>query len=218
MSLNLKEPINAYLFDFDGVIVESAKIRIDGFRMVFRDQPKELVDKLIEYHVANGGISRYEKIRWFYGMLLCQPYPKSEGSKRAAEFKEMLERMMDPGLIIDETLRFIQSQYGRVAIHIVSGSDGAELRQICDSIGITSLFDSIQGSPTPKDILVKELMSEYRYKPESTVFIGDAVNDMNAAKASGLYFCGYNNDNLRSLSDTYIDSFLDLDLDIHICS
>ena len=206
MSLNL--PVDAFLFDFDGVIVDSAPIRIDGFRSIFRDQPVGLVDKLIEYHVANGGISRYAKIQWFYETLLGRPCPKEEGEFRAAEFKTiMLERMMDQELIIEETIEFIRSLHGRISLHIVSGSDGAELRQICETVGIATLFESIQGSPTTKDVLVRELMRDRGYDPKHTVFIGDAINDRDAAKASGLTFCGYNNEVLRPLSDFYIDNF-----------
>ena len=45
-------------------------IRDYGFAKIFEDFDKELVDKLLEYHTLNGGLSRYVKIRYFYNTLL----------------------------------------------------------------------------------------------------------------------------------------------------
>ena len=45
-------------------------IRDYGFREIFEEFDKELVDKLLEYHTLNGGLSRYVKIRYFYNTLL----------------------------------------------------------------------------------------------------------------------------------------------------
>ena len=54
------------IFDFDGVLVESNEIRFDGFRLLFSAYPTHQVDKLIQFAMANGGLSRYTKIRYFF--------------------------------------------------------------------------------------------------------------------------------------------------------
>ena len=58
--------IKNILFDFDGVIIDSMPIREAGFRLIFQDFDKYLVDKLIDYHNQNGGLSRYVKIDFFF--------------------------------------------------------------------------------------------------------------------------------------------------------
>lgn len=200
------------LFDFDGVIIESAPIRNDGFRIIFAQEPPELVEKLIEYHVANGGISRYAKIRWFYETLKGRPCSEETVQRLAYQFKRiMLERMIDPMLLVPEALAFIRAHHGHLPMHIVSGSDGEELRIICTRLGIAHLFESILGSPTPKIELVRDLMKDRGYDPAHTLFIGDAINDHEAAKANGLAFCGIGNDMLRAVSDFYIDDFRSLE-------
>ena len=40
MNLNLKE-IKTIIFDFDGVILDSSKVRDYGFRKIFEKYPKE---------------------------------------------------------------------------------------------------------------------------------------------------------------------------------
>jgi len=207
--MKLPSQIAALLFDFDGVIVKSTSIRIDGFRDIFAHEPSALVERLIEYHVANGGLSRYAKIRWFYETLKREPCSEDQLARLAQRFKDiMLERMKAPGLVIPGALDFIRAVHGRVPMHICSGSDGEELREICKAHGIDSYFETVEGSPTPKDELVRNLMAEFGYDAAHTVFIGDAINDLTAAKANGLWFYGMNNEALRANSDAYIDDLV----------
>ncbi len=58
--------IKNILWDFDGVILDSMPIREYGFRKIFENYDISLVDKLINYHKRNGGLSRYVKIKYFY--------------------------------------------------------------------------------------------------------------------------------------------------------
>ena len=62
--------IKTIFWDFDGVILDSMPIRDYGFKKIFEEFDKELVDKLLEYHTLNGGLSRYVKIRYFYNTVL----------------------------------------------------------------------------------------------------------------------------------------------------
>ena len=57
--------IKAIIFDFDGVLVESAEIKTEAFRQLFSSFPDK-VHEIVEYHKRNMGISRYVKFRYFY--------------------------------------------------------------------------------------------------------------------------------------------------------
>ena len=61
------------IFDFDGVLAESNEIRFNGFRKLFKDYPLHQVDQLVEYAKANGGISRYKKIEFFFNTVRKEP-------------------------------------------------------------------------------------------------------------------------------------------------
>jgi beta-phosphoglucomutase-like phosphatase (HAD superfamily) len=63
--------IKAIIFDLDGVLIESAEIKTDAFRMLFADYPDRLPE-IIAYHQRNAGISRYNKFRYFYEKILGQ--------------------------------------------------------------------------------------------------------------------------------------------------
>ena len=59
MILNKYETI---IFDCDGVILNSNIIKTEGFFEFALSLGKKNAEKLVNYHIKNGGISRYEKI------------------------------------------------------------------------------------------------------------------------------------------------------------
>ena len=55
------------VFDCDGVILDSNRIKTEAFRTVAEPIDTELADELVRYHIDNGGISRYRKFDFFIG-------------------------------------------------------------------------------------------------------------------------------------------------------
>ncbi len=66
--------IKAIVFDFDGVILESAQIKTETFADVVKDYPKEQADAFVAYHITHMGISRHVKFQYFIEEILKQPY------------------------------------------------------------------------------------------------------------------------------------------------
>ncbi|ODS33770.1 MAG: hypothetical protein SCARUB_01127 [Candidatus Scalindua rubra] len=59
-----------FFFDFDGVIVDSLETKAQAFGALFKDYGEEIVRKVIDYHLQNGGMSRYEKFKFYYNNFL----------------------------------------------------------------------------------------------------------------------------------------------------
>lgn len=198
--------ISQILFDFDGVIIDSMDVRDYGFRTIVQGYDKELIDKFIEYHRYNAGLSRYVKIRYFYEEMLGQAISEDQVNELASKFSNIMkEHLVTRDIIIQETIDFIESIYKDITLHIVSGSDERELNFLCKSLGLEQYFITIEGSPTPKNDLVSNIMKEYAYDPKETILIGDSINDYEAAKKSALHFVGFNNEDLKTKSDLYVD-------------
>ena len=53
------------IFDFDGVILNSNHVKTEGFAIVSKRFGKEASNCLVNYHIKNGGISRFNKFNWF---------------------------------------------------------------------------------------------------------------------------------------------------------
>jgi HAD superfamily hydrolase (TIGR01549 family) len=203
--------IKNILFDFDGVILDSMPVRDYGFKEIFKDFDDNLVNKLLEYHNKNGGLSRYVKIKYFYNELLRQEILEKKIINYADNFSKIMKReLVDKRYLIADTLKFIKENYKRYNLHIVSGSDEKELRYLCKELGIDSFFQSINGSPAHKNNLVEDLLVINKYRESETILIGDSVNDYNAAKENNLDFYGFNNPNLINVSKKYLDNYLGL--------
>ncbi|MEX2573808.1 MAG: HAD family hydrolase [Balneolaceae bacterium] len=204
-------PFETILWDFDGVILDSMSIRDEGFRRVLNPYPDDQVEQLIDYHRINGGLSRYVKFRFFFEEIRGEGITEDDVHKLADQFSVyMLNTLKDPGLLIEDTMAFIQANHSRFNMHIVSGSDQDELRELCRSLQIDQFFDSIHGSPALKTDLVRQIMAMHKYNSERLVLVGDSVNDYDAAKANGLTFFGYNNDEIKGLGEGYIPAFKSL--------
>lgn len=195
-------------WDFDGVILDSMKIRDLGFEKTLASYPKEQVERLLKYHNLNGGLSRYVKFRYFFEEIRKEKITEEEIQQLASKFSSiMLDLLIDENLLINETVDFIKNNHKKYNFHIVSGSDGAELNKICKGLGIDKYFLSIQGSPTPKTTLVKNLIVKHSYNNLEVCLIGDSVNDAEAATDNKVDFFGYNNPKLTIKYKNYIYSF-----------
>jgi phosphoglycolate phosphatase-like HAD superfamily hydrolase len=200
------------LWDFDGVLMDSMPVRDEGFRHVLASYPPDQVAALMAYHRVNGGLSRYVKFRYFFEVIRQEPITEARVLELSAEFSEVMKRLLlNEALLIQDSLDFVRRHYKEVPMHIVSGSDGAELNMICRSLKLDQYFVSIHGSPTPKKQLVADLLADRGYAPASTVLIGDSINDHEAAQVNGIDFIGYNNEVFDRDPYRYVRSFAALD-------
>ncbi|MGY6562488.1 MAG: HAD family hydrolase [Luteibaculaceae bacterium] len=206
----MKVQYKVIFWDFDGVILNSNEVRDQGFIEVLNDYPKDKVDLLLAYHQKNGGLSRYVKFRYFYEEILGEPITEEQVYALAESFSVIMKKLLtDKSLLINETVNFIRENHQRYIMHIVSGSDQNELRYLCKELGIAGYFKSIHGSPTHKNILVKDLLMEHQYKIDKCLLIGDSINDEEAAKINGIHFLGYNNPKLKA-QGIYLNDFKNL--------
>lgn len=199
---------NVILWDFDGVIIDSMDVREKGFREVLSDYPEEQVERLLEYHHQNGGLSRYVKFRYFQEKILQQEADEEEVARMSEEFSEIMRKeLAAKDKLIPEVMKFIKAKHNQFEMHIVSGSDGDELRFLASELQIAQYFKTIQGSPRPKISLVQDILEEYEYNLQDVCLVGDSINDYDAAKENGIEFYGYNNLNLKSKGTKYIEAF-----------
>ena len=124
--------IKTILWDFDGVIFDSMKIKGDGFVELFQNYDSKYTKEIEEYHYANGGVSRFDKIRYFYNNILGREITEDEVIALANKFAKIIEnKLNDKNNLIKETINFIQKNYKNYNFHIVSGAEHFELNNLC---------------------------------------------------------------------------------------
>ena len=197
------------LWDFDGVILDSMDIRTTGFKKVLKDYPKGQVDQLIKFHKQNGGLSRYVKFKYFFKEIRKEENSDSLVQTCANFYSQiMIENLNSKERLIEEVFDFIKNNHTYYKMHIVSGSDGEELRYLCDKLDIVKFFVSIEGSPTSKTQLIENILKKNDYQEQETCLIGDTINDLEAAGENRIQFFGYNNTMLRQKAENYIEKFI----------
>ena len=196
------------IFDFDGVLVESNEIRFNGFRKLFKDYPQDQVEILVDYAKANGGVSRYKKIEYFFNSIRREPTSDESVNHWAAQFSELVEQDVVEAKSVVGSLEFLEEYSSLFDFAIVSGSDQVELRRICEKRKIDHFFKSILGSPAEKKDNIAALLSELSWSHDRSVYVGDSNNDLDSAKANNLDFVGrcsglidWGNSNIRFVSD-----------------
>ena len=116
------------IFDCDGVILDSNKIKTTAFYNAARPYGEVAAVALINYHKKHGGISRYEKFDYFLDEILgLKVEPKKIKNLLSGFVSEIQEKLIlcqiSPGL---KKLRKNSNSNWLV----VSGSDQQELRCI----------------------------------------------------------------------------------------
>lgn len=203
--------INTIFWDFDGVIHDSNMVREFGFLKVLMHYPKHQVNELIKYHRTNGGLSRYVKFRYFYEVIRGEQLSEDMLQILCNQFSIIVKKLLkDKKLLIKATTSFIQKNYKNYNMHIVSGSDGNELLEICEYLDISRFFITINGSPTAKIKIVENLISQYEYDKSSCILIGDSINDWEAASINGIKFMAFNSSKEVKIKTNYI---LDISID-----
>ncbi|MCX9081623.1 MAG: HAD hydrolase-like protein [Candidatus Methanoperedens sp.] len=176
----------AIVFDFDGVIIESFDIKTQAFRELFKDSDK--VDKIVEYHKQNGGVSRYKKFRYIYSEILKQPLDDKTFNDLGERFSNLVVEEVKKCPYVPGAIEFIRNNSMKLKLFIASGTPEEELRAIVAARGITKYFKGIYGSPAIKSEILHGILSRENLDKKDVVFIGDTITDYNEAVKIGVLF------------------------------
>lgn len=180
------------IFDFDGVLVESNEIRFEGFRLLFSAYPRHQVDKLIQFAMANGGLSRYTKIRYFFEEIRNESITEEKIKTMSHEYSNFVKQKIIESKPVEGSLEFLSQYHNMLDFAIISGSDQEELVEVCKVRGIYHYFTEILGAPLSKEENFNKLFLRTGWKREDILFVGDTTNDLSAAICCGVAFMGRN--------------------------
>ncbi|ABB73734.1 HAD family hydrolase [Nitrosospira multiformis] len=181
----------AIIFDFDGVVVESGEIKTQAFANLYQEYGEEVMVEVAKYHVLNGGMSRYQKFRYFQEMLLEKPPLTAEEERQLDQrFSELVVEAVIASAPVPGAAELIQREAGRIPLFVASGTPETELNTIVVRRGLESYFTAVRGSPTPKQKLIADILTTHRLLPERVLMIGDALIDYQSAMVNNVAFIG----------------------------
>jgi HAD superfamily hydrolase (TIGR01549 family) len=192
--------LEAIFFDFDGVICDSVNIKTQAFAEMYKKYGDTIVNKVVKYHLENGGVSRFNKFLYWHKVFFneelseFQLQEKSEHLTRLVFDKIIAAKFIDGAI---ETLKLAKKL--NIPLYIVSATPDEEINKIVELKGLKDLFISIHGSPKSKSTIVKEILSKNTFNPNRCLFIGDALSDYEAANYNNLLFLGVVNESNHSI-------------------
>lgn len=181
--------IAAIILDFDGVILESVSVKTDAFRALFSYSPKH-VDEIVRFHLDNGGMSRFDKFRYIHSNILNEDLSPEKFEALSSRFSELVEDAVACAPFVAGAPEFLEYASVIFPLYIVSATPEEELKRIVSQRGIDHFFREICGSPAKKKEHIERIIQENRLNRHDVLFIGDAVNDWEAAQQCGIRFIG----------------------------
>ena len=175
------------IFDCDGVILNSNKIKSQAFYDVTKIYGHEPAQALKDYHILNGGISRYQKFEYFLTKILLKPIEIQELNMLLFKFSQEVKNAL---LICEvaENIKELRELTKNSKWLIVSGGDQDELRELFLQRNLDSYFDAgIFGSPNVKE----QILEREKYNRNITgksLFLGDSMYDYHVAKNAKIDF------------------------------
>lgn len=209
--------IEALFFDFDGTIVESGEIKTDAFREVFSDFDGEKVERLVDYHVKHGGLSRFEKFRYFYREILREGLSIELLDELGGRFSDIVFDKVIRAPLVSGFRGFAENYFKEVPCFIASGTPTSELREVVEAKKLSQYFREIAGSPPKKLQVVENFLDRYRFDPSNCAFFGDSGTDLDAAKHFDMKFVlirNKDNENLENRSDEVWSDFREKEIRI----
>lgn len=177
------------ILDFDGVIIESVDIKTRAFRELFREYP-EHVDEIAQYHLKNGGMSRFKKFSYIYGNILKQPLDEFKMQELGEAFSKIVRSEMISCPFVVGAEDFLKKYSQHSMLFIASGTPEDELREIALERGISRFFRGIFGTPRTKSDIILGILEEFNLGKKEVFFVGDSFNDYEGARIAGVPFIG----------------------------
>jgi phosphoglycolate phosphatase-like HAD superfamily hydrolase len=181
------DSLRAIVFDFDGVILESANIKTEAFLELYAAYSDKLA-AIRDYHIANAGISRYVKFEHIQRNILGLPYTEEDKKRVSAEFERLTRERIFRCAQVPGAEALLQSLRGRVQRIVGSGTPQAELELIVATRRMGGWFEELWGTPRVKADILRDVMARHNLSSRQVLMVGDGMSDYDAACETGTRF------------------------------
>lgn len=195
--------IKNIFFDFDGVIAESVSAKTDAFKEMYLPYGKEIADKVVDFHINNGGVSRFEKFKHWEKQFFNKTISEDRVQELAKQFSDLVLDKVIHAEEVPGANNFIKKYSKKLNFWIITGTPTNEISIIAKERNLSSYFVGIHGSPKNKRYWTEYLLNEHNLKREETIFLGDATTDQDAAQFSNLNFALRENEENADIFKNY---------------
>lgn len=181
------EDYKTIIFDCDGVILNSNKIKTKAFYETALLYGQKSANNLVKYHIQNGGVSRYKKFEFFLNNIVGFNATEDKLTSLLLGFSEIIKYELLRCEIAEGIFQLREKLDSKWIV--VSGSDQDELNEIFSLRSLDNLFEEscIFGSPESKELIFKREFKSSLIK-QPALFIGDSKYDYEVSKQYNVDF------------------------------
>ncbi len=208
--------IKGFLFDLDGVIVETAGFHYQAWRLMANELGFDISE---EFNETLKGISRMESLDLIlqHGNLMLATEEKQDLAARKNENYLKLVSRMTADDILPGVEDFFK-QIKKTDIKVGLGSVSKNALMILKSVGLLQEFDAIidgtkisRSKPDPEVFL--KGAAELGFLPEECIVFEDALAGVEAGKNAGMKVVGIGKSEVLTKADIVFAGFENLNLE-----
>ena len=205
----------AFLFDLDGVIVETAGFHYQAWRQLANDLGFDISE---EFNEGLKGISRMESLDLIlaHGNIELSEAKKLDLAKSKNDFYLTLVSQMTPNDILPGVQDFFR-QIKQTDIKIGLGSVSKNAKMILARVGLLEAFDAIidgnkisRSKPDPEVFL--NGAAELGFLPAECIVFEDAVAGVEAGKRAGMKVIGIGKAEVLTKAEIVLAGFEGIEL------
>jgi beta-phosphoglucomutase len=195
----MNRPLQAIVFDFDGVIANSEPLHLQAFQRTLAEDGVELsASDYYSHYLGYDDVGMFEAL----GRDRKLPMPEGRVAELVARKGDCMQRLLRSGSVLfPGALEFIREAAAVVPIAIASGALRHEIDEIIDAAGVGALFTAIvaagdtpesKPSPSPYRLAFDQLRerSGHALDPRRSVAIEDSRWGLESARGAGLRLVG----------------------------
>jgi len=182
--------VKLIVLDCDGVILETASVKSRAFGRLFEKYGEEAKCKVVDYHLAHGGVSRFEKFAWFYREVLGKNITDKEKEELGRLFSQCCFEEVINASVVPGAIEFISSYHNKIPLYVASGTPYGELIEVLEAKNLIRFFKDVYGSPPGKTEILADIVHRAGVSPNEVLMVGDSSTDLEAAQSVGTLFYG----------------------------
>lgn len=180
---------DCFVFDCDGVILDSNGVKSRAFHAAVRDFGEDRARALVEYHQARGGETRQAKFAYFVESILGRSLDDERAlvERLVARFGEICREELRTCRTIPGVEAFLEALPPGSRRFVVTGGAQDEVRALLSERKLDGFFDLVLGNPASKLENMEQLAGDGAFEGRG-VYFGDAELDLELAERFALDF------------------------------
>ncbi len=205
-----------FIFDLDGVIVDTAKYHFLAWKKLANDLGIDFTEHQNEQLKGVSRVKSLEKILDWGGVSLSEDAFQDQMNKKNTDYLSYIETMKEDEILVDvpKVLTFLKNEQQPIAL----GSASKNARKILKKVALYESFDSIvdgtnvsKAKPDPEVFLMAA--KELNIAPNQCVVFEDSIAGVQAANKADMISIGIGEQEVLNEADFVFKDFSEISIE-----